>query len=95
MNDNLKKEYEYKFSIIMAVYNVENYVAEAIDSLIAQDIGFEENVQLILIDDGSKDKSGEICDEYASLWPNNIVSLHKENGGVSFSDVLFGEKSSW
>lgn len=83
MNDNLKKEYEYKFSIIMAVYNVENYIAEAIDSLIAQDIGFEENVQLILIDDGSKDKSGEICDEYASLWPNNIVSLHKENGGVS------------
>ncbi len=75
--------YKYKFSIIMAVYNVEPYVAEAIDSLLCQDIGFEKNVQLILIDDGSKDSSGAICDEYSTRYPDNIISLHKENGGVS------------
>ena len=54
--------YKYKFSVITAVYKVEEFVAETIESLIAQDIGFE-NIQLILIDDGSPDNSGAICDE--------------------------------
>ncbi len=75
-------DYKYKFSIVTAVYNVEAYVAETIDSIIAQDIGFE-NVQLILVDDGTPDNSGAICDEYASKYPDNIVVIHKENGGVS------------
>ena len=73
--------YKYKFSVVTAVYNVENYVAETIESLICQDIGFS-NVQLILVDDGSPDKSGEICDSYAEKYPN-ITVIHKENGGVS------------
>ena len=75
-------EYKYKFSIVTAVYNVELFVAETIESIIAQDIGFE-NVQLILVDDGSPDNSGAICDEYAAKYPDNIVVIHKENGGVS------------
>ncbi len=75
-------QYKYKFSIVTAVYNVEYFVAETIESLIAQDIGFE-NVQLILVDDGSSDNSGAICDEYAEKYPDNIVVVHKENGGVS------------
>lgn len=75
-------EYKYKFSIVTAVYNVELFVAETIESIIAQDIGFE-NVQLILVDDGSPDNSGAICDEYAQKYPDNIVVIHKENGGVS------------
>lgn len=75
-------EYKYKFSIVTAVYNVELFVAETIESLIAQDIGFED-VQLILVDDGSPDNSGAICDEYAEKYPENIVVIHKENGGVS------------
>ena len=74
--------YKYKVSVIMAVYNVEPFLREAIDSVIAQDIGFE-NIQLILVDDGSPDGSGAICDEYAAKYPNNIVVIHKENGGVS------------
>ena len=74
--------YKYKFSIITAVYKVEQFLAEAIDSIVEQDIGFD-NVQLILIDDGSPDGSGKICDEYAAKYPNNIVVVHKENGGVS------------
>jgi len=74
-------DYKYKFSIVTAVYNVELFVAETIESLIGQDIGFE-NIQLILVDDGSPDKSGEICDSYAKKY-SNIKVIHKENGGVS------------
>ncbi len=73
----------FTFSIIMAVYNVELYLREAIESVIKQDIGFENHVQLILVDDGSPDNSGVICDEYAAKYPENVVVIHKENGGVS------------
>ncbi len=72
----------YKVSVIMAVYNVEPFLREAIDSVIRQDIGFEQ-IQLILVNDGSSDGSGAICDEYAAAYPHNILVIHKENGGVS------------
>ncbi|WP_054741979.1 glycosyltransferase family 2 protein [Cellulosilyticum ruminicola] len=75
--------YKYRFSIVMAVYNVENYLEEAINSVISQDIGFEEHVQLILVDDGSTDLSGSICKNYTNLYPNNIIYINKPNGGVS------------
>ena len=74
--------YEYDFTVIMAVYNTEPFLREAIDSLIAQTLGFS-RIQLILADDGSTDGSGSICDEYKIRYPNNIVVIHKENGGVS------------
>ena len=77
------EDYKYKFSIVMAVYNVEPFLQEAVDSVLQQNIGFKENVQLILVDDGSKDRSGEICDTYKKEYPDNIVVIHKENGGVS------------
>ena len=51
---------DFNFSVVMAVYNVEKFLGEAIDSLINQTIGFEDNIQLILIDDGSLDNSREI-----------------------------------
>lgn len=76
-----KKEYKFKFSIVMAVYKVEEFIREAIDSLICQTVGFE-SVQVILVDDGSPDGSGAICDEYAAKYPDNIVVVHKENGGL-------------
>lgn len=75
-------EFAYKISVIMAVYNVEPFLREAIDSVIGQDIGFE-NIQLILVDDGSPDGSGAICDEYAGKYPKDVTVIHKENGGVS------------
>lgn len=74
-------DYKYKISVITAVYNVEYFLREAIESLIDQTIGFE-NIQLILVDDGSPDNSGAICDEYASKYPNIFV-VHKENGGAA------------
>ncbi len=87
--------HKYKISVVMAVYNVEPFLREAIDSVIAQDIGLE-NIQLILVDDGSPDGSGAICDEYAAKHPDNIVVIHKENGGVSSArnaglDIAEGE----
>ncbi|MBQ7225681.1 MAG: CDP-glycerol glycerophosphotransferase family protein [Clostridia bacterium] len=73
--------YKFKFTVIMAVYNVEDYIDEAIQSITCQTIGFEDNIQLILSDDGSPDGSGAICDKYKEMYPNNVVVIHKENGG--------------
>lgn len=76
-------DYKFKISIVMSVYNVAPYIAEAIDSLLAQDIGFVENVQLILVNDGSTDESGSICQGYAKRHESNIEYIEKENGGLS------------
>ena len=76
------EQYKYDFSVVMAVYNVEAYLREAVNSIVHQTIGFS-HIQLILVDDGSKDNSGKICDEYKEKYPNNVVVIHKENGGVS------------
>lgn len=66
-------------SIIVPVYNVEKYLRACLDSILAQTFS---NFELILIDDGSKDRSGAICNEYA-VGDSRIKVLHKENGGVS------------
>ena len=76
-------EKQFDFTIIMAVYNVAPFLREAVMRVISQDIGFEENVQLILVDDGSSDASGRICDTFAELYPENILAIHQENAGVS------------
>lgn len=79
---NEEREYPFEFSVVMAVYNVEPFLREAVDSLVQQDFGFEK-IQLIMVDDGSTDGSGAICDEYAAQYPKNVMVIHKENGGVS------------
>ena len=68
--------YPFKFSIVMAAYNVEIYLEEAINSILHQNIGFTESVQLIIVDDGSTDKTAEICDIYKAKYPNNIRYLY-------------------
>ena len=68
-----------KVSIIVPVYNVEAYLHRCIDSILAQTFT---DWELLLIDDGSPDRSGEICDEYA-LKDKRIRVFHKKNGGVS------------
>ena len=74
---------EYIFSIVVPIYNVEKYLEETIESVINQTIGFIENIQLILVNDGSKDHSEEICLKYKEKYPENIVYIKKDNGGVS------------
>lgn len=66
-------------SVIVPVYNVEKYLSQCIESILNQTFN---NLELILIDDGSTDNSGEICDEYA-IKDNRIRVIHKENGGIS------------
>lgn len=68
-----------KVSIIVPVYNAQNSIGRCIESILKQDY---ENIELIAIDDGSKDNSGKILDEYASKDSRMIV-IHKENSGVS------------
>lgn len=66
-------------SIIVPVYNAEQYLHRCIDSILAQSYT---DFELLLIDDGSKDASGDICDEYAAK-ETRVRVFHKENGGVS------------
>ena len=68
-----------KVSIIVPVYNVETYLSYCVDSLRQQTY---KNIEIILVDDGSTDSSGEICDQYARE-DNRIKVLHIENGGLS------------
>ncbi len=66
-------------SILVPVYNVEKYVCECIDSIIAQTY---KNLEIILVDDGSTDQSGAICDEYAQK-DSRIKVIHQENKGLA------------
>ena len=59
-----KMSKKFLFSVVIPVYNVEKYLEEAILSIVNQTIGFEKNIQLILINDGSPDNSGDICKKY-------------------------------
>ena len=68
-----------KISIIVPVYNVEKYLGKCIESILNQTF---RDFELILVDDGSTDSSGKICDEY-SLKDSRIKVIHKENGGQS------------
>lgn len=68
-----------KISVIVAVYKAETYLSRCLDSILAQAFT---DWEAILVDDGSPDRSGEICDEYASRDPRFKV-IHKENGGVA------------
>ena len=67
-----------KVSIVMPLYNVEHCMERAIQSIFNQDY---DNWELVLVDDGSPDKSGEIADRIQSEFPKKVISLHGENKG--------------
>lgn len=68
-----------KISIIVPVYNVQKYLDKCIESILVQTYS---HLEIILIDDGSTDESGRICDYYGGI-DNRIIVIHKENGGLS------------
>ena len=79
-------------TVIIPVYKVENYIDKCVESVLAQSY---ENLEIILVDDGSPDSCGEICDSYA-LKDSRIHVIHKENGGLSSArnaalDVMKGQ----
>lgn len=73
-------EYKIQVSVIVPVYNVETYLERCIQSLLKQDL--LDQIEILLVDDGSTDQSGTICDDYARKNPQ-ISVYHKKNGGLS------------
>lgn len=69
-----------KVSVIVPVYNVEKYLKKCLDSLINQTL---KEIEIIVVNDGSTDGSGEIIKQYKKQYPDKIVALEKENGGLS------------
>ena len=70
-----------RLSVIVPVYNVEPFLRKCVDSLLNQDLT-EDEYEIVLVDDGSTDQCGAICDEYASRYPH-VVAVHQPNGGLS------------
>ena len=66
-------------SVVVPVYNVAKYLKKSIESIVNQTYT---NLEIILVDDGSKDESGDICEDY-SLKDSRIIVIHKPNGGLS------------
>ncbi len=75
---NRKRE-EVLVSVVVPIYKVEQYLKKCVDSIIKQTY---KNIEVILVDDGSPDNCGKICDEYAQK-DKRIKVIHKENGGLS------------
>lgn len=75
----MNKKDIYRLTYIVPIYNMEKYMKQCIDSIIAQE---SDNIEIILIDDGSTDDSPQLCDEYSKKF-QFIHTIHKENGGIS------------
>ncbi len=71
---------DIKVSVIVPIYNVEQYLPRCIESLLNQTL---DNYEIILVNDGSPDQSQKIIDQYQKMYPDKIVGLIKENGGLS------------
>lgn len=66
-------------SVVIPVYNVDQYLHQCVDSVLSQSY---KNIEVILVDDGSTDESGRICDDYAAC-NDSVIVIHKENAGLS------------
>ena len=71
-------------SVIVPVYNLENYIVRTLDSILSQTY---KNIEVIVVDDGSTDSSAKIIDDYADLYRDVIKILHIKNSGVSVVNV--------
>lgn len=79
--NNMCKAQDSKISVIVAVYNAQDYLERCVESIRKQTY---ENLEIVLVDDGSSDKSPQICDEYAKIDPR-VKVVHKANGGLASS----------
>ncbi|MBQ6622421.1 MAG: CDP-glycerol glycerophosphotransferase family protein [Mogibacterium sp.] len=74
---------KFDFSVVMPLYNSGKYLQEGVGSILKQDLGFRDHIQLILVNDGSTDDTEEQCLAYQQEYLDNVVYVRKENGGVS------------
>lgn len=79
-----------KVSVIVPVYNTYNYLTKCLNSLVSQTL---EDIEIVIVNDGTKDDSQEIIDKFAIKYPNKIKAFQKENGGLS-SARNFGIKEA-
>ena len=77
----IKRTGKSQYTIVAAVYNVEKYLDDFFSSLTKQRLNFKKHIQIILVDDGSSDKSAEIIQKWQQKFPQNIRYFYKENGG--------------
>ena len=80
-----------EISILVPIYNVEKYLSRCIESVLSQDFT---NYEIILVDDGSPDKCGVICDKYADRYPSKIKVIHKKNGGLPSARLAGFQKAT-
>ena len=72
-----------KYSVITPVYRVEKYLNQYFTSLTSQKLDFKDHIQVILVDDGSDDRSSDICKTWSARYPGKIIYIKKKNGGIS------------
>lgn len=77
----IKRAGKNQYTVVAAVYNVEKYLDDFFSSLTKQKLNFKKHIQIILVDDGSADKSAEIIQKWQQKFPQNIRYFYKENGG--------------
>ncbi|MGN6736200.1 CDP-glycerol:glycerophosphate glycerophosphotransferase [Neisseria sp. P0022.S007] len=77
----IKRAGKNRYTVVAAVYNVEKYLDDFFSSLTKQRLNFKKHIQIILVDDGSVDKSAEIIQKWQQKFPQNIRYFYKENGG--------------
>ncbi|HHQ4573361.1 TPA: glycosyltransferase family A protein, partial [Aeromonas veronii] len=76
-----KMDGHFQYTVVSAVYNVEQYLNDYFNGFIKQRLDFKRHIKLILVDDGSKDNSADIIKRWQKKYPNNITYIYKENGG--------------
>ena len=75
---------QFKFSVVIAAYNSDLWISKTINSLINQTLDFKKNIQIIIVNDGSTDKTGQICQGFKAKYPKNIKYIvNEENLGPS------------
>lgn len=87
----MKKNNKILVSVIVPVYNVQDYIEKCLDSLVNQTL---EQLEVIIVDDGSTDRTGSIVDEYQKKYSTKFKVIHKENEGVSIARNIGLEKAT-